>query len=92
MYKLIDWINIHKLSWKKISYTPNAINLLEKNQDKIDLFWLSENPSIFELDYDALKERCAIYKQELLKNALHPSRIQKYLEDGITIGDLDDYI
>jgi hypothetical protein len=28
---------------------PNAIHLLEKNQDKIDWFQISRNPSIFEV-------------------------------------------
>jgi hypothetical protein len=66
--------------------------LLEANQDKINWLYLSENPSIFELDYNALKEYSNIYKEELLENALHPSRIQKLINSGIPIGKLDDYI
>jgi len=52
----------------------------------------SLNESIFELDYNALKERCGLYKEELIQVALHPSRIQKYLEQGIDFADLDNYI
>jgi len=37
---------------------------------------LSSNPSIFELDYEALKDRCSVYKEELIGMALHPSRIK----------------
>ena len=53
---------------------------------------LSTNHTIFELDYNALEERCNIYKEELMQVALHPSRIEKYLEQGIAIEDLDNYI
>jgi hypothetical protein len=52
----------------------------------------SKNTSIFELDYNALKERCSIYKWELLSIALHPSRIEKYLEMGIKWSELDNYL
>jgi hypothetical protein len=53
---------------------------------------LSGNPSIFELDYNALKKKCAVYKEELIQVALHPSKIQKLLDLGIELEDLDDYI
>jgi hypothetical protein len=39
-----------------------------------------------------LKNRCNIFKEELIKKAFHPSRIQKYLDYGIDIFELDDYI
>jgi len=39
-----------------------------------------------------LKERCSIYKEELIQIALHPSRIQKYLDIGISLEDLDNFI
>jgi hypothetical protein len=63
-----------------------------KNPDKIVWGCLSENPSIFELDYNAIKERCSIYKWELFEIALHPSRIEKYIEMGIDMGELSNYI
>jgi hypothetical protein len=53
---------------------------------------LSQNPSIFELDYKALMVRCSVYKEELLMKALHPSRIEKYLEMGVEMEELDNYI
>ena len=52
-----------------LSKNSSAIHLLEKNQDKIDWYFLSLNPSIFELDYCALKERYSVYKEELIKVA-----------------------
>ena len=92
MYKLKDWIDIENIDWRILSQNPNAISLLEKNQHKILWSWLSSNPSIFEIDYESLKERCAIYKEELMQIALHPLRIQKLLDAGISIGELDNYI
>jgi len=44
------------------------------------------------LDYEALKERCHIYKEELIQITMHPSRIQKYLDMGISIDELDNCI
>jgi len=51
--------------------------MLSKNPNSV---YLLKNNSIFELDYDTLKERSSVYKEELNQIALHPSRIQKYLE------------
>jgi hypothetical protein len=44
------------------------------------------------LDYEALTERCYIYKEELMQIAMHPSRIQKLLDMGISIAELDSCI
>ena len=84
--------NQDKIDWYFLSSNPNAIHLLEKNQDKIYWSSLSFNPSIFEIDYGFLKERCDIYKEELIKMALHPHRIMKILENCIDIEDLDNFI
>jgi hypothetical protein len=84
--------NPNKIDWKVLSKNPNAIHLLETNPNKIKWGCLSSNPSIFELDYNALKERCSIYKWELLEVVLHPSRIEKYIEMGIEMGELGNYI
>lgn len=37
--KLLDWIPLDKLNWSFLSFNPNAINLLEENQDKIE--WIN---------------------------------------------------
>ena len=92
MYKYRDWIQTDKINWDNLSFNPNAISILKKNQDRIHWKELSENPSIFELNYDYLKERCNLYKEELIKKALHPSRIQKYLDMGFSIDELDNII
>jgi ribosomal protein L24E len=86
--------NPDKIHWASLSANPNAIHLLEKNPDKIHWSILSGNPSIFEpeYEYEALKERCHIYKEELIQITMHPSRIQKLLYMGISIAELDNYL
>jgi hypothetical protein len=78
--------------WCWFSGNSNAIHILEKNLTKVDWYVLSQNPSIFELDYHGLKNRCNIFKEELIQVALKPSKIQKYLDLGYELDDLDNYI
>jgi len=60
--------------------------------NKIDYGGLSRNTAIFELDKQELKERCDIYRQELIEKAMHPLRIQKLLDMGIELEDLDFHL
>ena len=48
---LLPWIEkyIKKLDWSMLSKNPNAIHLLEANQDKIDWYMLSTNPNAIPL-------------------------------------------
>lgn len=92
MFKLRDFIRIDKVDWNLMSKNPNAIHLLEKNPRRVNWTIISQNPSIFELDYSLMKERSSIYKQELIEKALHPSKIEKYLDMGIDIEELNDYL
>ena len=71
--------NNNKIDWHWLSRNPNATDLLEKNLNKINWYSLSLNPSIFEYDYETLEKRCNIFKEELMKKALHPSIIKRYL-------------
>src|SRR5437588_230151 len=48
-YILLEWIDINKLNWNCLSLNPNAIHLLEKNQEKINWVWLSLNPNAIDL-------------------------------------------
>ena len=43
IWKLRDWIDIEKLNWNMLSLNPNAIELLEQNEDKINWYVLSYN-------------------------------------------------
>jgi hypothetical protein len=61
---------------------------LEKNLDKVDWTWLSLNPSIFQVDYDAMRENKKIMAEEIAKIVWHPSRMYKWPEDQL-IDDSD---
>ena len=90
--------HIDKINWFKLSYNKNAHIIFEEYPEKIvcysfiDYDNFSINSPIFEYDYDAIEKRCTIYKEELMQIALHPYRIEKYLQQGISIGELDNYI
>ena len=47
IWKLRDWINKNEINFAYLSYNENAIELLKKNQDKINYNYLSRNISIF---------------------------------------------
>ena len=79
--------NPNKIDWSYLSENPNAIPLLEQNIDKINWWALSVNPNLFEFDYLAMsKERTKIIEQELISKALHPYRINKWLDYHIENG------
>lgn len=90
--------NIDKINWFGLTSNINGIHILEKYPDKIGCYMFfdyenfSVNMPIFEIDYDTIKKRCNIYKEELLQIALHPSRIEYYLQQGIPFDELDKYI
>ena len=48
-YELLEWVDIKKLDWEYLSINPNAISLLEANQDKINWHLLSGNPNAIAL-------------------------------------------
>ena len=78
--------------WWRLARNPNAIHLLEQNPYEIDLSMLLRVSSMLDYDYEALTERCNIYKEELIQQTMHPSKIQKYLDMGISIDELDNCI
>ena len=84
--------NLDKVNWKTFSENEAAIDILLENLHKVCYNRLSKNPAIFEYDYQGLKEHCDIYREELMKKTMHPSRIQKLLEQGIDLEDLEFYL
>jgi hypothetical protein len=46
------------------------------------------NKNIFELDYEFLKRRMDIIREELMMKAWHPSRVMKWVEAGL---DMEDF-
>jgi hypothetical protein len=70
--------NMDQIDWKYLSLNPSAIHILQQNQDKIVWCNLSKNPGIFELDYDFLKRRMNIVRDELLIKTWHFDRFEKW--------------
>ena len=74
--------NMDKIDWNMLSKNPIAIHLLEQNMDKIDLSYLLQNPSIFEYDYEAMRNRLNIFKEELVAKQFHPKNMTKFVSWG----------
>ena len=64
------------------------MELLKEHQDKINWRNLSKNPNIFEIDYNALRERNKDLKREIIEKVMHPKNIIKYLEMEYDLEDL----
>jgi hypothetical protein len=90
--------HIEKINWYNLSSNPNCFQIFEKFPEKMELYSFidydnfSVNLPIFEIDYDAIEKRCSIYKEELMQIALHPYIIKNYLEQGIQVEELSNYI
>jgi hypothetical protein len=64
----------------------NAIDFLKQKEDYIVWLDFSANPSIFELDYEKMKENNQEMYEDLIKEVMKPSRVFKnpeydYLEE-----------
>ena len=83
--------NPDRINWVYLSQNPNAMALIEANQDKINWYWLSSNTSIFQYDYDAMRERCSVFKEDLIKDRFHPRNLiaGKFKDWGIDGFDSD---
>jgi hypothetical protein len=77
------------VDWECLSENLNAIHILEKNLDKVDWSILSTNPSIFQIDYDNMRETNKEMSEEIAKIVWHPSRMYKWPEDNL-IYDSDE--
>jgi hypothetical protein len=81
--------NPHKIVWKYFATNPTAIDILKENKELIKDQTIWENPTIFEINYELMAEqRMNILREELMMKTLHPSRIEKWLEAGLSIDDL----
>ena len=79
IYKLRE-IPLDKFNMFHLSKNPNAIDLLEQNQDKIIWRCLSANPAIFQLDYDAMLLAFEPISREIIEFVWHPSRMDRWPE------------
>jgi hypothetical protein len=75
--------NSEKVNWSMMSFNFRAGPLLEANPEKIDWEAVWYNREIFELDYEAMSERIAPIKDELLSVVMHPSRYEHIMKLGL---------
>jgi hypothetical protein len=52
----------------------------------------TKSPVISATKKELIKKRCSIFNEELIMKSMHPSRLQKYVNQGYDIEDLDDYL
>ncbi len=98
----IDWImlscnenamdlimeNMDKINFALLSANKNSISVLKKHMSKISWDILGENENIFVYDYEKMKARLAIFKEELLEVVFHPDRICNLLKKGYVLSNL----
>ena len=59
-----------------------AIQILQRNQNKIDWYRFSSNPEIFVYDYERMKKHFyGTYGKELVEKLYHPNNFHKFGED-----------
>ena len=68
------------IDWEVLSSNPNAISILERNIDKINWSKLSYNKGVNKLNYQWLKDRMDMIREDLMKAVYHPRRFEYYLE------------
>jgi hypothetical protein len=49
---------------------------------------ISCNPNIFVYDYEKIAKRIWVFNEELIAKALHPKRIQYWIDNGMDIDDI----
>ena len=104
LYERIDnpplfWEN-GRIDWNLLFPNMDELSHQKLENFKLENFQKLENLSNFKFDYynflkmiyNTLKERCNIYKEELIQKTMHPNRILKYLEQGYEIDDIDNFI
>jgi hypothetical protein len=57
------------------------MELIEKNQHKIDWDLLAKNPAIFSYDYDEIKNNFKELGEEIIEKALHPKRMLRLMAE-----------
>ena len=72
------------INYSSLSSNPNpsAMYLLKRNIDEADEYQLSENPSIFEYDYEAMRNRMKPIAEEIMANRFHPRNFDKFVSWG----------
>lgn len=74
-----------KLDWWNLTINPYAIDLIKENIDLINKIYKSalfSNPCIFEYDYEFIRNRMNIFKEELVEKVFHPKNYNKFIDWG----------
>jgi hypothetical protein len=71
---------LDEVDWEFLSKNPNAIPILEKNLDKVNVEYLLINPNIFVDEYE---QACRAYfkqyvAEELTRLMFHPKNMKKF--------------
>lgn len=74
---------LEKKNWEDLCRNENAVNLLEKHQDKINWTNLSINPSIFDYDYKKISKLNHDINKDLIEWTWKPSNIDKWKDWGL---------
>jgi hypothetical protein len=69
--------NPEEIDWRMMSSNASGMALLEANPDKVQWNKMSLNPSIYELDYAAMRRHMQPIRDELLRNRMHPDRLDQ---------------
>jgi hypothetical protein len=67
--------NMDKVDMGMLHYNPAGIHLLDK---EVDFFKLSNNPDIFEYDYETMCESRHVLHEELLSLIYHPDNLAHF--------------
>ena len=80
-----DW------NWVWLSRNPNITwEFVQKNMDKPwDWDGLSQNTFGWNADRQRIIQRTLLFKDELIEITHHPNQIQKWLDNGTTIEELE---
>jgi len=70
--------NLDDVNWFNASENPSLIHLLDENYGRIEWYVISNNPEIFEYDYEGMKEKTSIFTEELMAAVFNPKNIDKF--------------
>ena len=80
-YQLLFNINNNKKEIYFESDICDDIELMEKNQHKINWDLLAKNPAIFSYDYEEIKKNFKNLGEDIIHNSLHPKRMLRLMEE-----------
>lgn len=81
--------------WLSVHDSVEAIDLIKENIRHVNLYSLAKNPNVLnligtKLNYEAMKQKCQPFAQELAMYVLNPTRLLRLCD---TYGlDLEEYM